>query len=145
MFEKILSFIAPPGVGASPRKVFYWRLMISGFVLLLIVHISHISGFIPGFDGVAFAEDVDLKIERALEPINSDLKTIKNAQSKQSSYLVLLVKSDLSRLIDRELRARCSATTRDEKDRIKSAIESYQNDYEEVAGDEYTEPKCDEL
>lgn len=145
MWKEILKFIAPPAEDASPRRVFYWRLTVSGFMVFLILFVVFSFGGIWRLDGFAMASDVDVKIAEAIQPINAKLVDIEITQTTQSSYLEQLVKTDFAVRIDREVRARCAATTREEKERIKSAIDTYQTGYKAVAGEKYDEPDCKNL
>ena len=126
----------------STRRVFLWRLVVSAFMTLLAIFVVFSFGGIWGLDGFALASDVDTKIVAALQPVNDKLYTIEQAQKAQNGYLKHLVKSDLERLIDREILARCNAATSVEKQRIKDHINAYQKDYKEVFGYEYDEPDC---
>ena len=129
----------------SKLRIFFWRLLVSALLMLGALFVVWAIGGVYGTQGFAYADDVDMKITTAIAPINDTLEKIDRVQSTQSGYLERLVKSDLSRLIDNEVRARCSTTTREEKERIKAAIKSYQEDYKAVAEEEYDEPSCDEL
>jgi hypothetical protein len=127
------------------RRVFWWRLVVSAFITSGVVFVFWAMGGLYGTQGFAYADDVDTKIMRAVAPVNAKLKMIETEQTTQSGYLKRLVKSDLERLIDREILARCNATTSAEKRRIKSAIDAYQSDYEDVFETEYDEPECADL
>ena len=127
------------------RRVFLWRLVVSAFITTGVIFAVWATGGLYGTQGFAFADGVEAKIAHAIEPVTARLTTIETEQTTQSGYLKRLVKSDLERLIDREILARCNATTSAEKQRIKSAIDAYQLDYEDVFDDEYDEPVCDDL
>ncbi len=127
------------------RRVFLWRLVVSAFITSGVIFVVWAMGGLWGTQGFAFADDVEAKIAQAVEPVTARLTVIESEQTTQSGYLRRLVRSDLERLIDRELLARCNATTSAEKQRIKSAIDAYQQDYEAVFGDEYDEPACGDL
>lgn len=129
----------------SKLRVFLWRLLVSAFLTLGVIFVVWAIGGLYGTQGFAFADDVETKIVQAIQPVTARLTDIETTQTTQSGYLRRLVKSDLERLIDRELLARCKATKSEEKQRIKSAIDAYQSDYEEVFGDEYDEPDCEQL
>ncbi len=129
----------------SKQTIFLWRLVISAFITSGVIFAIWAMGGLYGTQGFAFAGDVEAKIAQAVEPVTARLTDIETEQTTQSGYLKRLVKSDLERLIDRELLARCNAMTSAEKQRIKSAIDAYQLDYEAVFGDEYDEPRCDDL
>ncbi len=129
----------------STWTVALWRLVVSLFMTCSIVFVIWSFGYLFSLGGFAFADDVDIKIAQALTPVTARLNGIETVQTTQSGYLKRLVKSDLERLIDREILARCNATTSAEKQRIKSAIDAYQEDYSDVFGDEYDEPRCDDL
>lgn len=127
------------------RRVFLWRLVVSAFITSGVLFAVWAMGGLWGTQGFAYADDIETKIAQAVQPVTARLTVIENEQTTQSGYLKRLVKSDLERLIDREILARCNATTSAEKRRIKSAIDAYQQDYSDVFGDEYDEPACDDL
>jgi hypothetical protein len=129
----------------SPWSVALWRLGVSAFMTASVIFVIWALGGMFHINGFALADDVDTKIEQAVKPINDKLETIETAQIAQNGYLEQLVKSDFAVRIDREVRARCSATTREEKERIKSAVDTYQEGYKKVAGEDYDEPECSEL
>lgn len=126
-------------------RIFFWRLVVSAFITSGVIFAVWAMGGMWGTQGFAYADDVEAKIAQAVQPVTSRLTDIESEQTTQSGYLKRLVKSDLERLIDRELLARCSATTSAEKQRIKDAVDAYQRDYKGVFGDEYDEPGCDDL
>ncbi len=127
------------------RRVFLWRLLISAFITAGVIFAVWAMGGLYGTQGFAYADDVETKIAQAIRPVTSRLTDIETAQTTQSGYLKRLVKSDLERLIDREIMARCNARTSAEKQRIKSAIDAYQLDYKDVFDNEYDEPACGDL
>lgn len=147
--ESWIKHIIPPKSSAPGEDVFAWRVVVAIAVTLLFTALLGFAlwstGWLLGLSGFAYADDVEEKIEQAIEPINTKLSAIDKSVTIQSGYLEQLVKSDFATRIDREIRARCSATTREEKARIKSAIDTYQQGYEAVAGDKYDEPDCEDL
>lgn len=126
-------------------RLFWWRLLVSSAITFGCIFVLWSMGGIWGTQGFALAEDIETQISLALQPMNDRLRTIEDEQTTQSGYLKRLVRSDLERLIDREILARCNADSSAEKQRIKSAIGSYQDDYKAVFGAEYDEPECAEL
>ena len=129
----------------SKLRVLLWRLVISAFITTGVIFAVWAMGGLYGTQGFAYADDVETKIAQAIKPVTSRLTDIETAQTTQSGYLKRLVKSDLERLIDREILARCNASTSAEKQRIKSAIDAYQQDYNDVFDNEYDEPACGDL
>lgn len=129
----------------SRREVLIWRLVVSAFMSLTVLFVVWAFGGLFSLTGFAHADDVDTKIEQALEPLTISLTSIKQEQTVQGGFLKTLVKNDFARLIRNELRARCKSTSSEEKERINVAIEMYQQDYEVAAGDRYDEPDCENL
>lgn len=129
----------------SKQTLFLWRLVVSSFLSLAVLFVVWAMGGLYGTQGFAYADDVDAKIAQAVKPVTDRLDGIETEQTTQSGYLKQLVRSDLERLIDREILARCNATTSAEKQRIKSAIDAYQKDYDDVFDHEYDEPRCNDL
>lgn len=144
-FTSVWKFLWLTEEDPSDRDLLIWRITVSSFMSLIVLFVVFTLGGIWKLDGFAFASEIDDKIEVAIEPITERLTTIEDEQTVQGGYLRRLVKSDLERLIDREVLARCNATTSPEKRRIKDAIDAYQSDYKAVFGAEYLEPRCEDL
>lgn len=140
-----LKFISPPEASASDKSVQSWRFIVSFGLVVLVIFISWSLGLLFNFSGFAFAADVDTKVLAATAPINDRLKAIESEQTIQGGYLKTLVSNDFARLIRSELRARCKATSSEEKTRINAAIDTYQKGYKNAAGDNYNEPDCEDL
>jgi len=145
MLMDSIKSIRPPKDNATPEEVRNWRLVVSLSILVLVGHIMWSMGVLWGLSGFAMADDIDKKIEVAIGPINNRLTKIETAQTAQSGFLKILVKNDFARLIRNELRARCKATSSEEKSRINAAIDTYQLGYEQAAGEKYKEPGCGDL
>lgn len=122
-----------------------WRLVVSGTLLFLLLFVLWAIGGVWRTEGLAYAVDVDKEIKLALTPVGSRLTAIETEQTVQGGFLKTLVKNDAARLIRNEVRARCKSTSSEEKERINTAIEKYQTDYEKATGERYAEPDCEDL
>ncbi len=127
------------------RQVFFWRLIVSCFMTVSVLFAVWALGGLSGASGLAYADDVDVKIQQAIAPVNTRLTSIESEQTVQGGFLKTLVKNDFARLIRSELRARCKSTSSEEKERINAAIVTYQEGYENAAGEKYEEPDCEDL
>ena len=87
---------------------------------------------------MAFAGDVDAKIEAALTPINAQLST-------QDSYLKRLVKKDIREELYALFIELCNAETAAEGEKVRNEIADLQSEYEILIGRKYAQPNCDEL
>jgi len=139
-----LKYLVVPEDDASPRRWLIWRLSVAGTALMaLFVGLCGL-GWIPAVDGFAYAEDIDDKIEAALEPVNTRLTSIEDSQDVQGGYLMRLVKSDIAQDIHAEKTAWCRADDDHEKQRLREKLDELQYEYEKVAGEgkSATEPDC---
>lgn len=145
MMENLVKLFWLTDEAPGPHTLFCWRLVVSMFMTLILVFVVFAFGGLWKLGGFALADDIDTKVAEAIKPVNDRLTTIEAEQGTQSGYLKHLVKSDLERLINREVLARCQATDSVAKQRIKDHIDAYQKDYEEVFGHEYGEPDCEDV
>lgn len=138
MFDFFLKYFLPPNGKATDGDVFRWRLFISLFVLAMGFHVAWVCGFVPGLSGVAFADDVEQKIDTRLKPIEEKL-------TKVSTGVDTLLKMEYSQSIRNEMQALCNTEDQRERDRINTTIERLQEAYIAVAGARYATPSCDAL
>lgn len=139
-----LKYLVPPEDDAGPRRWLVWRSSVAGVALIaLLIGLAGL-GWIPAVDGFAYAEDIDDKIERALEPVNLRLTSIEDSQLVSGLYLTRLVKSDIAQDIHAEKAAWCRADDSHEKQRLREKLDELQIEYEKVAGKgkAATEPDC---
>ncbi len=151
ILEKVAPFVVPPGKDADEERIQHYRILMSLFLVGTILMFAWFLGASPWSEGVAFADDVEVRIEAALEPVTERLTAIETEQTVQSGYLKSLVKSDLRDQIDRMVRSRCELNATDDqdddvaKDLINDTIANYQEQFEKVAGEDYNEPECTDL
>ena len=140
-----LRFLSVPENGASPRQWLVWRGSVAGVALLsLFVGLVGL-GWVPYLPGYAYAEDIDVKITKALAPVTARLIVIERSQETQGVYLTRLVKSDIAQDIHADKRLWCRADTSQEKQRLRERLDLLQQEYEELAGvgQRVTEPDCE--
>ncbi len=145
MLTKILQLFFLTQEDPTRRQRQVWRLIVSTFMTITAIFILWTFGGLFGLSGHATADHVDKKVEKALEPVTRRLTSIEGSQTAQGVLLTVLVKNDFARLIRSELRARCNSTDSEQRERINSAIEKYQDEYKKVAGNNYDQPECTEL
>ncbi len=144
-----LRCLIPPGPEATVKQIFRWRCVIASTAVLALLGVFVIFGALEriGMSGFARADDVDQKIQKALQPVNLRLTSIETSQSTQGLYIVRLVKSDIAQDIHAEKRAWCRADTSQEKQRLREKLDELHQEYEKVAGTgKYaTEPDCKDV
>ena len=138
MIDFFVKYFLPPNGKATESDIFRWRLFISFFVLAVSFHIAWVCGWLPNTSGVAFADDVDKKIDEKLAPIEKKL-------TKVSSGVDTLLKMGYAEKIRAAAKSRCDTTDNHERARINSTIDALQQSYKEVSGDTYDIPSCDDL
>ena len=149
---KLLGHFRPPGADATDDEVRHWRGLVTICLIATILMFAWLLGAMPYSDGVAFAEDVNHPVSAEdFAEVVTKLNGIETEQIEQKGYLKQLVKSDLREQINRMVRFRCEMNGRntddddEEKDLINSTIANYQEQFDEVAGQNYDEPECKEL
>jgi len=97
-----------------------------------------------GVSGFARADDIDYKIEQALEPVELRLLAIEENQELQGIGIKRLVKSDIAKDIHADKIAWCKAETSQEKQRLRENLDDLQIEYEATVGKDKraTEPDC---
>lgn len=149
MFKEIIAVIAPPAENASPRKIFYWRLTCSGFMMVLLLFITFSFGGIWQLDGFALAGDVDMKITEAVRPITASVKALKITVESQGAQLRTSLQFDYAEKIRDAAQAKCETNSSAEQRRISDTIERLQVAYHSVTkskdnpdGERYPIPIC---
>lgn len=140
MIKHLLRFFSAAD-SDNPKTVRAWRLTVSSAITVFALYVVWAIGlFSPvGFDGVAFASDIDAKIIVALEPVKLQLGV-------QDGYLKRLVKRDIREDIHAKCEELCDATEPRKRLRIRGDLEDLQDEHEKVAdGKRYPEPDCEEL
>ncbi len=139
--------LIPPGPDATAKQIFAWRCGVASTAVLGLLGVFVIFGALErvGVSGFARADDVDLKIKMALQPVTARLISIETSQMTQGGYIKRLVKSDISEEIHAEKLAWCKATTSQEKQRLRENLDDMQGEYEDVTGEgkHVTEPDCE--
>ena len=149
MLKQLIAWIAPPAEDADPRRVFYWRLTVSGFMGLLVLFIIFAFGGIWRLNGFALASDVDTKIADAVRPIAESVASLKTTVESQGGQLRTSLQFDYAEKIRDAVQARCETDSNSEQRRISDTIERLQVAYQSVTrtkddpdGERYPEPAC---
>jgi len=135
-----LKTLIPPNINA----VLKWRLAVTVCLIALGFIAAWGIGVLPWSSGVAMADNVDTKIQNAIQPINAKLAV-------NTGFLKTLVLAEYAESIRGTLRARCKATDPQEKDRLNRELERKQTEYQSVTktatqpGRRYPEPDCEDL
>ncbi len=142
-----LRCLIPPGPKATAKQIFAWRCGVALTAVAGLLGVFAIFGALDfiGVSGFARADDVDMKIEKALEPVNSRLSAIEDNQALHGIGIKRLVKSDIAKDVHADKIAWCKAETSQEKQRLRENLDDLQIEYEEVAGPgkRVTEPDCE--
>ena len=142
-----LRCVIPPGPKATAKQIFAWRCVVASTAVLGLLGVFVIFGALEriGVSGFARADDVDLKIEKALEPVNLRLSAIEDNQALHGIGIKRLVKSDIAKDIHADKIAWCKAETSQEKQRLRENLDDLQIEYEAAVGKgkRATEPDCE--
>jgi len=153
MIKDVIDFLRPP-LDADPKKQHRWQTNVAislGAVGLFLFWSLTKYGF-------ALASDVQQKVEKAVEPLRTEIATIKEVQAEQSKQQAE-TKVILQRLSDQitdqlisstgsQIRLltgkRCKEFDAAERERINREIEKLQLTYRQQTGDRL-QIRCDEL
>ena len=128
----------PPDV---PRLL-RWRLMVSAVCAGMVVHILAACGLMPGFTGFVLAEDVDQKIEDAMEPVRAQLGQITTQIAEQDDVLKAIRLDQLAARLRELQKQRCAAVDHGTEEALDEDIER-QRSYRSLAGERCPLPPCD--
>lgn len=140
MVKDVLIELFPPDV---PRLV-RWRLMISFTCAVFLFHIAWACGFVPGVPGFALADDVDQKIDQAMQPVRAQLGQITTQIASQDDILKSIRLDQLAARIRDLQQQRCEAKDRHVKESIDEEIDRQQRQYRVLAGERCPLPACEE-
>lgn len=141
MFSNLISLFSN-ATSDDGKTVVRWRLTITVLVVSCCGVLLIFSGAMTsiGVPSVAFAEDVDKKIETALKPVTAQL-------TLHDGYLKRLVKSDIRDDLYNKLEELCRSEDSEHKQEIRDEINDLQTEYKAITGskDNYPLPSCGEL
>ena len=145
-FLTYLRCLIPPGPKATAKQIFAWRWGVASTAVAGLLGVFVIFGAAQriGVSGFARADDIDYKIEQALEPVELRLLAIEENQELQGIGIKRLVKSDIAKDIHADKIAWCKAETSQEKQRLRENLDDLQIEYEATVGKDKraTEPDC---
>ena len=141
-----LRCLIPPGPKATAKQIFAWRCAVALTAVVALLGVFVIFGAAEriGVSGFARADNIDYKIEKALEPVDLRLSAIEENQALQGIGIKRLVKSDIVKDIHADKIAWCKAETSQEKQRLRENLDDLQIEYEDTVGKDKraTEPDC---
>lgn len=130
---------------ASPEE--RARMIRIAFRIVVAVHIVWACGFLApvGLTGFVFAQDVDSKIQSAVEPIRAQLGQITTQLAKQEDIQRRILMSQLAAQLRDLNRLRCSTSDATMRARMERDIEEAEQEYKVLSGERYPLPACKDL
>ena len=130
------------------------RLLRIGFRIVVGVHILWVCGLLTplGFSGAVFADDVNARVQAALEPIRSELGKVAAKQDTMAAdqeatrkmVRRVLIGNLAAQLRDLN-RMRCEANDATVRTRAERDIEESEQEYIGLTGERYPLPACKDL
>lgn len=147
MLDRLLSFVRPP-LDAQPQHVTRWRWNVA--LSLLAGWIFAIYAFSPV--GFVRAQDVDVKIRAAVEPIQQQIAevdkkvgSINRELTEQKKLLLRKLASDLEReIVDAKIR-QCKASSTEAAAYFRQQVIEKQASYHELMNRDFLAPSCTEI
>ena len=117
------------------------------FRIIVSVHILWACGFLApmGLTGFVFADEVDTKIEKAVEPIYAQLGEISTQLARNEAMAKRVLVAALAAQIRDLNRARCSTTDHETRRRMEADIEEAELEYRNIMGERYPLSQCKDL
>lgn len=130
---------------ASPEEKA--RLARIGFRIIVAVHIAWACGLLApmGLVGFVVADEVDTKVQAAVEPIRAQLGQITTQLSKQEAIQQRILMSQLAAQLRDLNRLRCSTSDQTMRTRMERDIEDAEQEYKALSGERYPLPACKDL
>lgn len=130
---------------ASPEE--RARLARIAFRIVVAVHIAWACGLLApmGLTGFVFAQDVDSKIQSAVEPIRAQLGAITTQLATQEAIQKRILAGQLAAQARDLHRLKCATTDDYTRARMERDIEDAQQEYRTLTGERYPLPACKDL
>ena len=146
---KGIKMIRPPRADASPEILQRWRWIISGTLLVTALAVSLAftvgSGLVPGFPGVAFAEDIEHPVSaEAFSLVVESVAALETKADASDKYLKRLVARDIRADIFEKLAAYCAADSAARRT-LRQELDDLQDEHKEATGDAYPEKRCEDI
>lgn len=117
------------------------------FRIVVAVHILWACGLLApmGLDGFVFADDVDPKIQSALEPVRSQLGAIQAQLDKGEAIQKRILSGQLAAQFRDLNKLKCSTTDEHSKMRMERELDEAQAEYRTLTGERYPLTPCRDL
>lgn len=133
----------------DPRSKRRWRATVGSSIFLLggfaIFTTTALLFDLPKIGSIAWAGDVDKKIDAAVKPINSKLETLETSMDTTAKATKNLLAKVAADQIDQLVRRRCRSSDPDEIAYLSREIRRYQDDYRMNRPNGYETPTCEEV
>ena len=134
----------------DPRSVKHYRLRTalvacSSFLLVLFVVLPAMTVGLPRIGTLAWAGEVDDKIEQATAPIKAQLGQIATQLATQEQIQKRILAGQLAAQARDLHRLKCTTTDDYTRARMERDIEDAQQEYRALTGERYPLPACKDL
>lgn len=118
-----------------------------GFRIVVTVHIAWACGLLApmGLTGFVFANEVDDKIQSAVEPIRSELGQISRKLETSEQIQRRILTGQIAAQLRDLNRLRCSTVDDHVRMRMERDIEDAEQEYKALTGERYPLPSCQNL
>lgn len=117
------------------------------FRIVVTVHIAWACGFLApmGLEGFVFANEVDDKVQAAVEPIRSELGKVAAKVERTEIMALRILQGQLAAQLRDLNRLRCETTDEHTRMRMERDIEDSEQEYKALAGERYPLAACKDL
>ena len=132
-------------VDATPEE--RARLLRLAFRIVVTVHIAWACGFLApmGLDGFVFADEVDDKVQAAVEPIRSELGKVAAKVERTEAMSRRILQGQLAAQLRDLNRLRCTTSDDHTRMRMERDIEEAEQEYKSLTGERYPLAACKDL
>lgn len=117
------------------------------FRVIVSIHIMWACGLLAplGLTGFVFADEVDSKIQQAVEPVNRKLSAIESKLERNEDIQKRILTAQIAAQLRDLNRLRCSTADEHVRLRMERDIEEAEMEYKTLTGERYPLASCDNL
>lgn len=123
-----------------------WALRL-GFRIIVTIHIAWACGLLApmGLSGFAFGDDIDLKVQAAVEPLRAELGKVASKVERTEEMSKRILQGQIAAQLRDLNRLRCTTTDQATRSRMERDIEEAEQEYKLLTGERYPLSACKDL
>lgn len=123
------------------------RMLRLAFRIVVTVHIAWACGLLApiGLVGFAFGDDIDLKVQAAVEPLRAELGKVASKVERTEEMSKRILQGQIAAQLRDLNRLRCTTADQTTRSRMERDIEEAEQEYKLLTGERYPLSACKDL